>query len=331
MSKKKKKVLAVIVCILLLAVIAVLGVRVYRMDAQVAADAEGSNRAADSRWKLVRNGEEYKIGSYIETFLLVGTDNADGGSSDVLTKKFYNHTQADFIVLLCVDEEERKLTAVQINRDTMTDVPWLDVLGRYGGTSYRQLALAYNSGSGRTDSLNNTADAVSRLLFGIPVDHSVAFSMAGINTLNDLVGGVTVQIRDDLTPVDSAMKKGSVITLRGTQAEHFLRARMALENDTNTARMARHREYVRGFLESAEKALDSDPQLFVRAFDTLSPYMVTEMTSDALLHLADCVQKYGIDSVRFAAGELRAGEVYEFYPNMESLWSIVREVFHISE
>ena len=331
MSKTKAKTIAVIACFALIAVIAVLGVEVYRLDAEDADRAVNTEQKTGNRWKMEYNGEEHKVESFVETYLLVGTDNADGGSSDVHIKNFYNHTQADFIALLAVDEEYGKVTAVQINRDTMTDVPWLDVLGRYGGTIFRQIALAYNSGSGGTDSLKNTAGAVSRLLFGLPVDHSVAFTMAGINTLNDLVGGVTVHIEDDLTPVDSTLKKGSIVTLHGQQAEHFLRASMALRDDTNTARMARHREYINGFFESAKKAMDAEPEMFVHAADTLSPYMVTEMSTDELLHLCDRIQKYGIDSIQTADGELKMGEYYEFYPDMDSLWSIVREVFHISE
>lgn len=330
MSKNKTRIIAVLVSVLLLAVIGVLGVKVYRMDSEDADRAARAKQQTENRWKIKYNGEEHTVGSYVETYLLVGTDSDNSGCSDVLVKRFYNYTQADFIVLLAVNEEGKKITAIQINRDTMMDVPWLDVLGRYGGTDFRQIALAYNSGSGGTDSLKNTADAVSRLLFGLPVDHSAAFTMAGINALNDLVGGVTVHIEDDLTPVDKALKKDSTVTLHGEQAEHFLRARMVLADDTNLARMRRHREYLGGFVSSAKKAMDADPQFFMKSFDTLSPYMVTEMTTDELLYLADRAQKYGIDSIQYAEGELKIGEFYEFYPDMESLWNIIREIFNIN-
>lgn len=328
--KNKTKILAAAVSVFLLTVIVVLGVNVIRLDSKDAERAASGKRETESRWKIEYNGEEHKVGSFVETYLLVGTDNDDSAGSELAVKRFYNHTQADFIVLLAVDEDSKKVSAIQINRDTMTDVPWLDVLGRYGGTAFRQIALAYNSGSGGTDSLKNTADAVSRLLFGIPVDHSAAFTMTGINTLNELVGGVTVYVEDDLTPVDGALQKGSTVTLHGEQAEHFLRARMALADDTNLARMRRHREYINSFAQSAKEAMNSDPQIFVNAAEALSPYMVTEMTADELLHLADCVQKYGISGIRYAEGELKIGEFYEFYPDMENLWSIVSEVFNIS-
>ena len=326
----KTKSIAIIAGLLSLAIILFLGYSVYRMDADDAGRAVDIERKAEeSRWKLVHDGKEYKVGSYVETYLLVGTDNPDADNSDIHVERFYNHSQADFIMLLCADEDNGKITAIQINRDTMTDVPWLDVLGRFGGTEYRQIALAYNSGSGGTDSLNNTADAVSQLLFGIPIDHSAAFTMAGINTLNDLVGGVTVHIEDDLTPIDSTLKKGSIVTLRGKQAEHFLRARMLLENDTNAARMSRHREFINGFINSAKDAFSSDAQFYLKASGALSPYMVTDMTSDDLKHLADCIKKYGIDSIRYADGELCSGEYYEFYPYMDNLWSIVSDVFSL--
>ena len=47
----------------------------------------------------------------------------------------------------------------------MTEVPWLDVLGNYGGTEYKQLCLAFNYGDGGMKSCRNTVSAVSALLF----------------------------------------------------------------------------------------------------------------------------------------------------------------------
>ena len=68
-------------------------------------------------------------------------------------------------MLLVLDTDANTVQIIQLNRDTMTDVPWLDVLGKYGGTEYKQLCLAFNYGDGGASSCKNTWNAVSGLIF----------------------------------------------------------------------------------------------------------------------------------------------------------------------
>ena len=326
MNKKNRIIIAVLIPFLM--IIAVMSYIIYqRIRDEVVEEAGQVLTRKEQQTELSYGDQTFPLKKRIETFLLVGTDSDQTMASDDHIKLFYNHIQADAIVLFVVDNEAQKVTAIQINRDTMMDDPWLDVIGNYGGTSYEQIALSYNSGSGGLDSCLNTKRAVSSLLFNAPIDHCLAFTMAGINTLNDLVGGVTVNIVDDLTPVDPMLAQGKKITLHGVQAEHFLRARQALQDDTNTSRMRRHRDYFEGFRDSAETAFEADPEFLLKAMKQLNPYMVTDMSAQAISDLVSKVNKYGFDSIRCAKGELRATEFYEFYADMDDLWSIVSEAY----
>jgi len=328
------KIILVVFCLALLGAVAFLAVNADRKaKEEVVAEAGSAVHGVAKQTELTWNAESAPLKKHTETVLLLGIDKDGGMPVFEQGKKapFYNYHQADVIVLLCIDNDAKTVTPIQINRDTMMDVPWLDVLGNYGGTQFEQICLAFNSGSGRNDSCENTADAVRKLLFDAPVDHYLAFTMGGISTLNDLVGGVTVKIEDDLTPADPTLVQGTTVTLKGNQAENFIRARMALENDTNLARMRRHRDYFEGFMKSARKMFNSDSQFMLKAVEKLQPYMVTDLTAEAMSDLVTKLDKYEVNPVLHAEGELKIGEFYEFYVDEDDLWGIVKKALCITE
>lgn len=331
MKKKRKKdnkyLLAL--CLVLLAGIAVLAVTAEKRAKQESVESAGTaEHAVKPVTALEYAGETAALREHIDTILLIGTDTTGEQPkySDDDIVPYYNYEQADFLVLLVLDDDAQTCGIIQLNRDTMADVPWLSVTGDVGGTSYEQLALAHTYGSGREDSCVNTRNAVSQLLFDAPIDHYMAFTMDAVPIVNDLVGGVTVTVEDDLTPVDATLTQGAVVTLRGEQALHFVRARMTVGDGLNASRMRRQRTYFDGFQKSARAAFNSDSELAMKLVEKLSNYMVTDMTADAISRLAEKLDKYEIGEVRFASGDNVLGEqFYEFYVDKDDLWDIVRE------
>ncbi len=280
---------------------------------------------------LTYNGTEYPMKSHLKTVLLIGTDATEGyhdETDESGLKVFYNYHQADFMMLLVVDTDTNKTEILQMNRDTMTDVPWLDVLGNYGGTEVKQLCLAYNYGDGGMKSCKNCMQAVSMLLFDAPIDHYIQIPMTAVGLLNDLVGGVPVTIEDDLTAVDPAFTKGATVTLKGSQAEAFVRARFVLDNDTNLARMARQRQYMDSFQKQARAAFNSDSDFMVKLVGKLADYLQTDLTVQQLQDLVTVLDKGEVSPIRYPEGTLERGEqYYEFYPNEASLWDMVKRAY----
>ena len=90
----------------------------------------------------------------------------------------------------------------------MTQIRILGVTGEPAGTFTGQLALAHTYGSGEEDSCENTVLAVSNLLYGMEIDHYVSLTMDGVALLNDLVGGVTVEVLDDFSGIDDSPGAG---------------------------------------------------------------------------------------------------------------------------
>lgn len=318
------KKIALILCIGILVAL-VLGALLMMREEPIA-DAGTAQNAAQ---KLSYKGTEYPVKKHLQTVLLIGTDSIEQYEEQTEgLRAFYNYNQADFLMLLVMDTDANTAQILQLNRDTMTDVPWLDVLGKYGGTEFKQLCLAFNYGDGGAKSCRNTMDAVSRLLFDAPIQSYIQVPMTVIPVLNDLVGGVPVTITDDMTVVDPAFVKGATVWLTGAQAEKYVRARMALEDDTNLARMRRQRDYLDSFQKCAREALNTDSEFVVKLLEKLSEYLQSDLTGQQLSDLITRLDHSEVLPIRYPKGELVVGaEYYEFYVDEDSLWELVKSVY----
>lgn len=325
-----KKIVILLACVVLLAALIVGASLMAKKDAEAPIENAGTaQNAAVKQESLTYDGQEYPMKPHLQTVLLIGTDALEAYEEKTEgVKPFYNYHQADFLTLVVLDTENNTAEILQLNRDTMTDVPWLDVLGEYGGTEFKQLCLAYNYGDGGMKSCRNTVSAVSGLLFDAPIDHYIQIPMTAIGVLNDLVGGVPVTIEEDLTAIDPAFTEGAAVWLDGVQAEKFVRARMALENDTNLARMKRQRQYLDSFQKCAREAFNSDSEFMVKLLEKLSEFLQSDLTAQQLSDLVTRLDKSEISPIRYAEGELKLGEqYYEFYPAESSLWDMVKKAY----
>lgn len=318
------KKIALIVCIVILAAL-ILGAFLMMGEEPI----EDAGTVHNAPQKLTYKGVEYPIRKHIQTVLLIGTDSTEQYEEQTEgLQDFYNYNQADFLVLVVLDTETNAAQILQLNRDTMTDVPWLDVLGRYGGTEYKQLCLAFNYGDGGVNSCRNTMDAVSRLIFDAPIQSYIQVPMSVIPVLNDLVGGVPVTITDDITAVDPAFVKGATIRLTGAQAEKFVRSRMELDDDTNLARMRRQRDYLDSFQKCAKEAINTDSEFIVKLLEKLGEYLQSNLTGQQLSDLITRLDHSEISPICYPEGKLVfGGEHYEFYVDEDSLWEIVKSAY----
>ena len=186
--------------------------------------AARNDDALPEKLKVYYNGAWYQVREDLETYLIMGIDK----TSESLFGEdagLYNNQQADFLFLMVVDKTHHSYTAIHLNRDAMVEVTRLGLNGSVMGTRVMQLCISHTYGSGGKDSCRNTVKAVSRYLYDVPIEHYFAVTMDGIPVLNDLVGGVTVQIKDDLTPINPDWVPGAEIHLEGDDALRFVRSR----------------------------------------------------------------------------------------------------------
>ena len=150
------------------------------------------------------DGVTYRKKSRLTTILVMGVDHDTQDSYE-----YRKAGQADFLRLVVLDDADKTVQQLQIDRDTMTSVTVLGLLGDRYEPVTEQICLGYAFGDGRKTSCEVTVEAVENLLGGQEIDQYLAMGLDGISTLNDLAGGVTVTLEDDFSAIDPAMTKGN--------------------------------------------------------------------------------------------------------------------------
>lgn len=224
------------------------------------------------------NNKRYKLKSNMESILLIGIDKME---TNVTGDGYRNGNVADFLVLVVIDHNTGSEQAIQINRECMVSNKVLGVGGDASGVKYQQICLAYTYGSGGSDSCINTCEAVSRLLNGITVNHYVRTTMDSVAIINDAVGGVSVTIPYDMTAVDESWTKGAVVTLNGSQALNFCRARQVLSEGTNINRMYRQRIYLQALIQK----LQGNTSLSGSLVAEVSSHLISDLSNSRLSSL----------------------------------------------
>ena len=277
---------------------------------------------------IVYNGAKYKYNEDNINILFMGVDR---DMQDTGEKVIGENGQADVLIWAALDSKTGHLSLINISRDAMVDVNKYNVEDKYLGTDKMQLCLAYSYGDGKEKSCENTLQSVSRLMYGMPVNAYVAIDYSAIAPLNDAIGGVTVNVLEDLTQSDSALKAGETVTLHGEQAQTYVRSRNTEVLDSNNQRMERQKQYIDAFLQQAISQTRKNLTLPVTLYNDVSDYMVTNISASEVTHLATLMIQNGVSGgdILTVPGEVTQGDVYaEFNPDDKELYKLILSVFY---
>ena len=291
-------------------------------------DEQRSKKPTDdvSDETLFYDGKEYTPNKDVETFLVLGLDKAEGQSKG---DSYNNDKQADFLMLFVFDNSKKELSAIHINRDTMANVNVLGVAGDKIDTVQKQIALAHTYGNGKGVSCRNTADAVSDLLLGVRVNHYISLSLDSVTIVNDMVGGVQVEVLEDFTGIDDTLVKGETVTLMGEQALHYVRTRYGLDDNTNSTRMKRQQQYINALYKKLHDCIEKDDDFIVDMSLKLADYIESDRSVTRLQELAEKFDSYEFKGIKNIDGESKMGEKFiEFYPDADSIEGLVVDLFY---
>ena len=299
-------------------------------------DPEEDTGHQQSQSSFLLERKEYKGKTYVErtgitSILLMGVDRTDASGTQT---GYRSGGQADFLLLVVMDSSDRKVSLLQINRDTIAEIVTLGILGNKVGTRSTQICLSHAYGANQLECGQNTVDAVKNLLEGIELNQFYSMNMSAMPALNDLLGGVTVTMVDDYPDIDPAYVKGATIKLTGEQAYEFVHDRMNVEDGTNARRMIRQRSY----MDAAQKVLltkmrSSDSDFINQLYDTLGPDLTTNIPRGQLINEAFKAAKYNILPVVSPEGTFKAGADghLEFHANQEWIVNWVLETYYRPE
>lgn len=274
---------------------------------------------------LYYNGHTYEFNDNIASILFMGIDNRELLDDAVAATS----GQADALYLFTYDTSNGKIKVLCINRDTMAEVIRYNAAGKYHDTETRQICLAYAYGDGKTSSAENQITAVERLIYNIPINAYYAIDLSAIKVLNDDIGGVT------LTPeyTFGSFTKGQQITIRGDQAEEFVRYRDISLVDDNLRRMACQRLYINSFTNQIVPAIKKDISIPLKLYQDTSEYTVTNINANVMTYLASslAMNYSGLNMIttegtyKMVEGDASA----EFYLDKDDFFEKILDIYYI--
>lgn len=227
-------------------------------------------------------GKKWKVNPDIETVLFMGIDeeaqeeleDADGFAG-----------QADSLNLLVLNKETKEAQMMQISRDSIVNVDVYDKAGERKLTKEAQICLQYAYGGGGKRSCRLQTEKVEAVLGGTRIDNYLSLTLDGITAAANAIGGVTLTIPKDYTQIDPAFQEGARVTLKGEQAEKYVRYRDWSRLDGNNGRMERQSQFMEALIRQMGSAgLGKDG--YAAMYQEMEPYMVTSMTADELSELS---------------------------------------------
>ncbi len=251
--------------------------------------------------EVASDGVAYARKKNVHSYLFMGIDEA--GYAPTTATEFRNSGQCDTILPYVVDDDAKKYTILQINRDTMVTVDILNYYGDIISQTTQQLEFAHSYGNGFKASGENVARAVSRLLGGVEIDGWIALQFGAIPPVNDTLGGVKVKIEDDFSNDDPTLIQGETVELVGEHAMKYLRGRMKVGDGTNTSRMHRQMIYLAAFTKRLREELKAgNSNIINQLYNAASPYMVSDMSMGSITNVAVRCAGYSQGSTKTLSG-----------------------------
>lgn len=273
------------------------------------------------------NGKHYKYNNYIRSYLLMGIDNegpvetAEDGVSG---------GQSDAMFLLVVDAENETLSIISINRNTMTAVDVYDEDGNGLGIYQAQICTQHGFGDGKKLSCTRTVSAVKNLFYNIPIAGYLSFNMGAIPDLNDAVGGVEVEVLEDLyyPKKKVSLSQGDIVRLNGQEAYCYVRGRDTNDFDSATDRLHRDEQYMVCFMNQLKKHSGGNAEVVAGIYDSVSDYVVSSVDFASLAK--DVIgYEFSEDIMYTVPGETIMGDKYEeYHVDEDAFYDLIINIFY---
>ena len=279
---------------------------------------------------VVYKGVTYKYNYNVTAVLVMGIDKEDIQEDST----YGQNGQADSLFLATLDTEKGDVNIIPISRESMVEVDQYAVDGTYLGVTNTQLCLAYAYATDGVGGCENMVRSTSRLLYGVPINSYVAIDMDGVRAITDRIGGVTVTALDTIRDPyykNIICTEGEQITLQGRNTLVYLRHR-GTDAGANNLRMERMKQFFTAFIAKAGGNVKKDPTQLAKYYNTVSPYVVTDISLSKMTYLAGrTLSGNNWSNPRYIsiAGESVAGPDHnEFHVDESSAYEAVLAAFY---
>ena len=276
---------------------------------------------------ISHNGKDYIYNQDINAYLIMGIDK----EGKVETAPDYQSGgQSDAMFLLVTNADDKTMSIVSINRNTMTKVETYYKNGLSAGEQTAQICTQHGFGDGRQLSCTRTVDAVSYLFYNLPITGYLSMRLDAIPIMNDAIGGVEVKVLEDIDYPSKgvSLKEGETKKLNGAEAYCYLRGREQSEFDSATARLRRQEQYIGAFSDQMTAYTQGSVSKMLDIYESIEDYVVTNID---FADLASELSEYEYDDSRMYTipGETKMGEQFEeYHVEEDGFYDMIIDIFY---
>ncbi|MDE7247245.1 MAG: LCP family protein [Lachnospiraceae bacterium] len=274
----------------------------------------------------------YEYNENILTFLVMGIDNGketfEPWEAEI---ESIGNGQADALFLAVLNREDHTINVIGSNRKTMTDSYAWDATEGTIPTFVSQIALQHAYGADEKVGCEYQQKVVQKLFYNLPIHGYAAIDVAAVPDINDMIGGVDVEVLEDLTSHDAGLVEGNQVHLMGESAYWYVKYRDINQFASVDMRTKRQAQYLNGFIDAAKQSVKENPLVALQLYEELMPQMDTDISTTEAVYLASLLPRYHFDENSFyrIPGETVMGETYEeFYPDEDALLSLILDIFY---
>ena len=244
------------------------------------------------------DGKAYEYDENIINLLFLGIDRA-GSISTETNLDNWKAGQADAIFILSLNPDKKTIRIVGIPRNSMVDVDIYDQNARQMETIHNQICLQYGYAGGGENGLHAMKDAASKLMYDLPIHGAFAIGYDAVSIINDKVGGVDVEVLEDMPEKNKAFVLGNTVHLDGKLALQYVRERDYYQLGSPTLRLKRQKQYITALIQAAKTCVKQDPLLVTDLYNSITKYMNTDVTVDEAVYLVRQALDYQFDGDSF--------------------------------
>lgn len=270
-----------------------------------------ANTAGKRNFDVIYNHKKYSYNSGIINLLVLGIDDLD-----VVKEKegLYNGGQSDAIYILSLDTVNKKFWLVQVPRDAVAYIDLYDEEGNITSSIEAQITVQHGAGNGLEESNYRSGKAISRMLYGLPIHSVTSANMGGVIAVNDAIGGVTVQSLYTFTTAwndygtNETFIEGETYTLMGTSAYNYIHFRDINRMNTSSERLARQKQYLNSFFNSAWSTIAHNPTKILDIYNTAMDYIITDLSTSEMVTLVSEAAGCSFGGIYTLEGKVRDGQ-----------------------
>lgn len=323
--RKKKKRNRLLIILVVAVLIISIGTTVSFINKRTFVSA--INEDIDDYHTIIYNNEKMIYNTSILSILFMGIDTKDSNNIQ---------GQADFIQLVLLDRENKKIEIIPFSRDTMTEIKMFDISRNDLGWNEQHLNLAYSYGDTKKTGCMLTSQAISRLLGGIPIAYYGAADLNMLSNIQNIVGELELIIpNDSLESINPEWSEGSEITINSDNVEAYLRTRSIHEDFSNNRRMERQKVYLEAYFKKIKEMLNKNTDETVKIIYNNCKDMTTNISLSDIETFAQMILTYDFDidtNYHLLKGENVVGTNHdEFYLDKTYFRELILKLFYRME